>query len=194
MSEERDFIGLDLSLTGTGFAFKRGSVVTLDTIKTVPKDFANDLDRLIHIRDSILGQLHHSTALICIEDFFTPQNSFQIGAAISLAMLGTAVRLALHERQIPFVIVSPPQVKKFVTGKGVGQKSMILKEVYKRWGIEAKDDNQADACVLAHIAEALIDGYNDQTPKFQVEVIDKVRADRPRYNVKAPWAVKVQAD
>ena len=181
------FVGLDLSLTGTGFSLKWPNSVVIETIKTVPKNFPNDLARLGHIRDELLQRIPRWVRMICIEDFFTPQNAHQIGAAISLAMLGTAVRLALYELHLPFVIVAPSQIKKFVTGKGTGQKSIVVREVFKRWGIDAKDDNQADAATLAYLAEALIEGVKEETPKFQMEVIKTVRKDRPRYNVAESW-------
>jgi crossover junction endodeoxyribonuclease RuvC len=196
MSEEQEkyvagqsFCGLDLSLTSTGFCLKNGSTITIDTIKTEPKNFKNDLDRLIHIRNTIISKLPVGVKMVCIEDFFVPSNKLQIGSGIKLAMLGTTIRLSLYERGIPFVIVSPLQLKKFVTGKGVGDKSMILREVFKRWGINAKDDNQADASVLSYLAEALLSEITELTPKFQAEVIRTVRQDRPRYNVNAEWAV-----
>ena len=196
MSEEQEkyvagqsFVGLDLSLTSTGFCLKNGNTITMDTIKTEPKNFKNDLDRLIHIRNTIISKTPADVKLICIEDFFVPSNKLQIGSGIKLAMLGTTVRMALYERGIPFVVISPNSLKKFVTGKGVGDKSMILREVFKRWGINAKDDNQADASVLAYLAEALLSEINELTPKFQAEVIRTVRQDRPRYNVNAEWAV-----
>lgn len=185
------FVGLDLSLTSTGFCLKQGKTITIDTVKTDPKKFKDDLDRLVHIRDTLLRMIPKDVRMICVEDFFTPSNAMQIGSAIKLAMLGTAVRMALYEKGIPFITIAPSQLKKFVTGKGVGDKSMILREVYKRWGIDAKDDNQADASVLAYLAEALVATIADDTPKFQVEVIKTVRKERPRYNVKEPWAIEV---
>ena len=181
------YVGLDLSLTSTGFCLKRGSTLTIETVKTEPKNFKNDLDRLIHIRDTLLRKIPLDVKLICMEDFFVPSNKMQIGSGIKLAMLGTTVRLSLYERGMPFVIISPSQLKKFVTGKGTGEKSMIVREAYKRWGVDAKDDNQADAAVLAYLAEALVDPLTEETPKFQVEVVKTVRAERPRYNVKESW-------
>jgi len=185
---EPTFVGLDLSLTSTGFCRKNGKSITIETVKTEPKNFKNDLDRLTHIRDTLLRKIPADVKMICVEDFFTPSNKMQIGSAIKLAMLGTTLRLALHEKGLPFVIIAPSQLKKFVTGKGSGEKSMILREVYKRWGLDAKDDNQADASVLAYLAEALVNPLTADTPKFQEEVVKTVRKERPRYNVKESWA------
>ena len=189
VTPQLSFCGLDLSLTSTGFCMKRGTTLTIETVKTEPKNFKNDLDRLIHIRDTLLRKIPVDVKMICMEDFFVPSNKSQIGSGIKLAMLGTTIRLALYERGMPFVIISPSQLKKFVTGKGVGEKSMILREAYKRWAVNAADDNQADAAVLAYLAEALVFPLTDETPKFQVEVIKTVRSERPRYNVKESWGV-----
>jgi crossover junction endodeoxyribonuclease RuvC len=189
MSEEHTYIGLDLSLTSSGFCRKTGKTMTIETIKTDPKNFKNDLDRLIHIRDILLGKIPMDVKMICVEDFFTPSNKMQIGSAIKLAMLGTTVRLALHERGLPFAIIAPSQLKKFVTGKGCGEKSMILREVYKRWGIDAKDDNQADATVLCYLSESIYFRMNgieqEGLIKPQIEVISTVIQDRPKYNIKS---------
>jgi len=122
-----------------------------------------------------------SVNMVCIEDYFTPSNRQQIGAAIKLVGLGILMRVSLYDAGLPFFVIAPSQIKKFVTGKGVGQKSIIVREVYKRWGVDAKDDNQADACVLAHMAEALV-VPSDNSPKYQLETIKKVLKDRPRYN------------
>jgi len=179
---ESTCVGLDLSLTSTGFAMKYGNSVSLETIKTNSKTCENDLARLRYICSEIMKRIPKNVAMACVEDFFTPQNSYQIGAAIGLAMLGATVRMALYEAGIPFYVVAPSQLKKFATGKGVGQKSIVVREVYKRWGVDAKDDNQADACVLAYMAESIYQLPPD-SPQYQVEVIQKIINERPHYNI-----------
>lgn len=183
-------IGLDLSLTGTGFCKLSDGKIEAETIKTTPKTCPNDLARLRHICNEIMRRVPvlQDVEMVCVEDFFTPQNPFQIGAAINLAMLGATVRLALYEAGYPFYVVSPGQIKKYITGKGVGQKSIVIREVYKKYGLDVKDDNQADACVLAHIANDLAwwPMRSEGIAKYQVEVLEKIIADRPRYNVKEP--------
>jgi len=177
-------VGLDMSLTGTGFALASGPVYQLMTIKTKPKDFNTPFDRLRHISDAVMSRIAKTVRLVCIEDYFVPQTKAQFGSAINLIALGTVMRMALYEAGIPFIIVAPSQLKKFVTGKGTCQKSMILREVYKRWEVDAKDDNQADAFGLAKMAEGIakvIDG-DKSLHKYQLEVIDKVLQDRPAFN------------
>lgn len=182
MNEERITVGLDMSLTGTGFCIKQGSKITVETIKTDTKTCVDDLARLKHIVGEVMKRIPQGTAMICIEDFFTPANAFQIGSAIKLAMLGAAIRLALYDAKHPFYIIAPSQVKKYVTGSGAAQKSIIVREVFKRYGLEVKDDNQADACAMAHLADSVC-FLPEDAPKYQVEVVKKVINERPCYNI-----------
>jgi len=177
------YVGLDISLTGTGFSVKRGSELQIETVKTTPKTHPNDLERLQYIRGRLMELVPNDTRMVCVEDFFVPRKASQMGAAKGLIMAGTLVRVALFERGLPFYVVSPGQLKKFATGKGNGPKSIVVREVYKRWGVDAKDDNQADACVLAHIAEAIHLQPDFDLHKYQQEVVDKVVEESLSYNI-----------
>jgi crossover junction endodeoxyribonuclease RuvC len=179
-------VGLDMSLTSSGFSLFNGKEIVFETIKTKPANFNNDLDRLQHITNTVLSKIPHYATLICIEDYFVPQSKMQFGAALSLCALGTLMRMKLYESGLPFIVVSPNQLKKFATGKGNAQKSLVIREVYKKYNIDVKDDNQADAIVLAKIAEACLKfkGGNRVGTEFERETIDKIIADRPKYNIK----------
>jgi crossover junction endodeoxyribonuclease RuvC len=185
MNEDSITIGLDMSLTGTGFCLYGSGKTNIETIKTTPKTCDNDLARLIYITDEVMKRIPSDTKMICIEDFFTPQNAKQLGSAIKLAMLGASIRIALYKIAIPFYIVAPSQIKKYGVGSGAAQKSIIVREVFKRYGLEVKDDNQADACIMAHLAHDILwyPMLTENAPKYQVEVIEKVVNDRPHYNI-----------
>ena len=177
------YVGLDLSLTGSGFCLKCGTELQMSTLKTTPKTAPNDLARLQYIRDSLMEKVPDYTVMVCVEDFFVPHRPSQMGAAKGLIMVGTLVRIALLERGLPFYIVSPGQLKKYATGKGNGPKGLVIREIYKRWGVDANDDNQADACVLAHMAEAIHKQPGFELLKYQQDVVDKVMGERPSYNL-----------
>lgn len=79
-------------------------------------------------------------------------------ASQSLAVsveLGTHFRRALHRTGTPWITVAPTKLKKFVTGKGNGDKNAIMLEAYKRFGIDTADDNQCDAACLAYFGATL---------------------------------------
>ena len=182
-------IGLDLSLTGTGFCLKEGNTLNVETIKTKPKDFPNKIERVKKIVTEVTRRIPQDVSLVCVENYFTPSNRAQIGAAMGLIELGWSVRLALYQLEVPFYVIVPQHLKKFGTGKGNCPKSIVIREVFKRWGVDVKDDNQADACVLANIAYEIAQ-WNESLPAYQLETIEKVVLDSESYNVPDVWPVK----
>lgn len=147
--DDRIVYGLDLSLTATGFAAANvaGQIEILETIGF--KKLADEA-RLAAIVDAVLSRIK-TPRMVAIEGLAINSRT---GMSVERAALHYMVRVALWEAHVPFVIVPPQNLKKFVTGKGNSEKCIVVREVSKRWGIEAKDDNQADAAVLAHVGMA----------------------------------------
>lgn len=186
---KKSFIGLDLSLTSTGFSIKdEDGNFNIETIKTKPKDFDNDLCRLQYIRDIIIDKIPLGTQIICIEDFYVPFNKAHINSSISLIKLGIIIRLSIYEKGIPFIIPASTQIKKYVSGRGDGPKGIAIREVYRQWELEAKDDNQADSAVMAHMAQYVHYRLNNEEHfendlyKYQKDMIDKILKERSKYN------------
>lgn len=67
---------------------------------------------------------------------------------VTLVEVGTVVRYFLHQSEIPFLLVPPNSLKKFVSGKGNSKKDEIMMHVLKNWGFESKTNNIADAVGL----------------------------------------------
>jgi len=174
--------GLDMSLSSTGLCRIVDDEIELKTLKTKPKDYDNDLERLNFITDEVMKYIPENVDLVCIEDYFTPTNKGQIGSAIKIISLGTVMRMKLYNAQIPTRVVPPTMLKKFCTGNGRADKSMILREVFRRWGVEAKDDNQADASVLAFLAKTICTDDRKDLIKAQEEVLEKVLKEGVSYN------------
>lgn len=180
-------VGLDLSLSSTGFCLLQGQERTVTTIKTKPKDAEDCIARVELICSMILERIPQEVSLICIEDYFVPRKANQVGAAIGLIELGFIIRHKLKYLGYPFFVVHHGQIKKFATGSGQSPKAIVIREVWKRWGVDADDDNQADATAMAYLAQALWDVVNggDETRyyKYQSDTIRTVLRDRPRFNV-----------
>lgn len=75
---------------------------------------------------------------------------FSSGNAIFTLEFSSIVKYLLRDFSTTTILVPPSALKKYVTGKGNAKKTMMPLEVYKRFGLEAKDDDQADAIALAH--------------------------------------------
>lgn len=87
----------------------------------------------------------------------------------TLVELGALIREVLHESDARWEEVAPSRLKKFVTGKGNSPKDRILLDVYKRFGLDCKTDDEADAVGLAYYGWVAHGGQVD-LPKAQLDV------------------------
>ncbi len=160
-------LGLDLSLTATGLAVWQNDALQCYTLKT-PSKLKGDarLDWL----DTEIGTLAKRTPrLVVIEGASFHSRS---ASADEIAGLHRLVRLGLFRLGIPYIIAAPIQLKKFATGSTKADKSTIVREVWRRWDVEAADDNQADAATLVQIGRGVIGQL--QMTSFQREVAVKI--------------------
>jgi crossover junction endodeoxyribonuclease RuvC len=150
-------MGLDLSMTGTGLVVMDGNtIIHQKLIETSPK-MGDDITRIGFILRNILGSMvqvgfptHHYTErpTVAMEG-----PSYGVaGATRSLHTLGKMMGIIEYylkiEKQLKIEIIPPTSLKKIITGKGSGKKEMMLKEVYKRYGIDFNDNNLCDAFCL----------------------------------------------
>ena len=144
-----NFYGIDLSLTATGFAAAE-SPGALPFLSTIGFKKLSDEARLAAIVDAVLERIR-SPRMVAIEGLALGSKT---GLSAERCAIHYMIRVSLWESKVPFVVVPPSALKKFVTGSGVGEKSLVIREVYRRWGVEAGDDNQADAAGLCYVAQA----------------------------------------
>ncbi len=176
----RCYAGIDPSLTGTGVCvLMDGEKPFLRTIATTSTSHKSIYDRIEHILVSIEKILFFEydfrpSDVICIErPFVSPKN---MNSQQNLLVLSYLIRESLYRMPRTWIDVSPMTLKKFVCGKGNSEKSMMLMRVYQNWDISAGDDNQADACGLAHMAKAAdaVRGNGDRAEWKQYQ-LDAVR-------------------
>lgn len=91
--------------------------------------------------------------------------------------LGYAVKRTLYRwlpehASVP-TVVAPTQVKEFATGNGGASKQDVINSVAGLWGVEFKNDNAADAYVMARIAYALDTGFI--AAEYQVDVLQRIK-------------------
>lgn len=115
--------------------------------------------------------------------------------AHSLGEAGGVIKLVLHDFFLGALpgypsIPVPQQIKKFASGKGNSPKDQVSKEVFRKWGVDAKDNNQADAYVLARIALALVDGGG--LLSYEQEVIDAMKK-AASVHAEAPGTLQYEA-
>jgi crossover junction endodeoxyribonuclease RuvC len=136
------YVGLDLSLTRSGISVFNGQEhILTQSVKTSPKDSLQKriLDVLSIIETCVMG--HEVT--VFIEAHLT--GKAMVGKAYDRAELAGVIKFRLYSLSIPFYMVHPKTLKKYVTGRGDGEKSPMLNVVATRMGYTPKNDDESDA-------------------------------------------------
>lgn len=168
------FAGLDLSLTGSGITIidDSGDIVFGEKLH-VPQV---GVERLYFLHEKFVSILNnYSIAFSCIESaaYHETGRLFDIGCWAGVVML------EVFNRGIPLISATPLQLKKYVSGEGKNKgKAVVILDIYKMYGKELRDDNVADAFVLANIARDYHAMFIKRDPlpvkAFQSEVLKKI--------------------
>lgn len=134
-------IGIDPSLTATGLAHVDGSLEVFGG----KAELGDQRLHVIHDRIRMTCAIDHPE-LAVIEDL--PKHAQ--GAGLT-GMVQGAVRLALLDAGVPYVLVVASTLKKYATGDGRADKSDLRMELYQRAGINERNDNKVDAYWLRHM-------------------------------------------
>jgi Holliday junction resolvasome RuvABC endonuclease subunit len=144
-------LGLDLSLTSSGFAY-RDDAGEIHTGIITPKSHKG-LPRLLYVWNCIEHIVHaQGTDKVVIEGY--SMGRFQMQRAHSTGEMGGLVKVMLWKKGIPILIVSPKGLKKFATGNGNSTKPQVQGHIMTRWGYRVEQEDEADAFVLMHAGEA----------------------------------------
>ena len=167
-------LGLDTSLTGTGIVLLTDRKITKQRLiksKPVGDKPVHELVRIRTIVEEIEMIVSENLPTIAVIEgmAYMAKNTT---ALVQLSALNYMTRALLFDYNIPFVIVAPTTLKKFITGKGNAKKDIMLIETYKRYGITILDDNENDAHGLARIGELLLSKNTNKLPIFQKEVLE----------------------
>lgn len=169
MKDRPTVAGFDLSLTSTGYSVLQGDkILERGTVGGTYKDFR----RLILITDGVQRLCNeHKPKMVCLEGYsFASRHKLA-----DLGELGGLTKYFLYQLRVPFTIVSPNQLKKFITGKGTGKKNVVILHTFKQYGVEFDNDDECDAYVLARIAQAILNADLSSLNKTQQEVIKKLK-------------------
>ena len=181
------YLGLDLSLTHTGIWVLNGAANDFHALRCMKLRGPQRLDWIERQLDEILDQ-HPDIRHAGIEGYSYSSTN----RAESIGELSGVIRLNLYRRRIPYLVVPPSTLKKFVTGHGHAEKRDVIAAINERFGTEVTDDNVADAGGLALFVDAYRrngEGYE----KHQRDCLKKAEAfgTRSRRSL-APRLLKVK--
>jgi crossover junction endodeoxyribonuclease RuvC len=140
------YVGIDQSVTCTSFAFLKDGEIQLKTFKTDVRG-PEHLSLLYHYACSAITHLGPPNG-VAIEGYAYNAK----GKYFNLGEVGGVLRLAAFQLKLPLIQVPPTTLKKFITGKGNSPKDILIKELYKKYGLDINDNNDADAAGLALLA------------------------------------------
>ena len=170
--EENLILALDLSLRSTG-------LVVLSSLKDIifstvikPPIKLRYTPRIDYILSKIKSYYHqYLPELIVIEDYAFAAR----GMVFSIGELGS-IKLWFYQNNVPFLLINPSHLKKFVSGKGNCPKERILLAVYKKWGVEGLTD-VVEAYGLARIGIEVINLLSETKTQYTVyeeDVLHKI--------------------
>ena len=178
------FVGLDLSLTGSGLSIldEKGKIVKTELIKSkkTGEKPVDELLRIMEIRNNIFNAIT-STKKIKTDDgdalYYAIEGMAFLAkgtSLVQLAALNYFIREWIMYDEHKFVIIAPTSLKRFATGKGNSEKDHMILEAYKKFGIDNIDNNIADSLFLASAASMFFGDIKTQN-NFQKETIDLLK-------------------
>jgi len=161
-------VGLDLSLTSTGYSVL-GETGSINGTKL------RGPERLIVIREKVRSLIEPlASPVVAIEGYsFGSKNS----QAHATGELGGVVRVLLHELNVPYVEIPPTCRSKFATGKGNAGKSEVVSAISAKTGIiwtGSGADDMCDAWILEEMIRVKLNIGQFDWPKLNKDALDKI--------------------
>jgi Holliday junction resolvasome RuvABC endonuclease subunit len=114
VTAQRRVLGVDASLTSTGYCFRDSHKLIKGTVKT---DALRGPHRLYYVQQRIVKLVDDlQPDLVVLEDY--AMGIGKGGMSFSIGELGGVLRLLFWERGIDVMLVSPTALKKAITGRG----------------------------------------------------------------------------
>lgn len=155
-------LAIDQSLTNTGYWYdenKNGNIITSNS------DLITQTQKISFIKNQIVSICNNlNPDFIIIEGYSYGSRNTKF--TFTAGELGGAIKLWCYENNLKLEIVPPTIIKKFITGKGNSKKNQMLLNIYKKYGIEIKDDNIADAFSLNKFYSSYLDWLNNKNNTF----------------------------
>lgn len=142
-------LALDLSLRQTGFAIIDNDKIIKSSVIKSPINLRGT-PRLDFILKKIIEFLDN-IEFVAIEDYAYSA----YGSMTNLAELCGVVKYYLYKKEKPFLLLATTVLKKFVMGKGNAPKAAMMPAIFKKYKIETKSTDEADAIGLAKLAYAV---------------------------------------
>ena len=172
-----NILAIDQSLSNSGIAVHHwGEIINQDPIPNFsyhnikpPKTLKGVL-RIGHIEGVLTDYLHKYKADTLVIEDYAYSASYQAHQA---GELGGALKMLAFELGLPCVIMPIGIHKKFTTGNGSAKKDLMIKAVYKGYGVDVDDHNLADAVSILRTYMGFVNP--EDNTKVQNEALKKLK-------------------
>lgn len=167
-------VGIDPSLTGLGIAIEGHDPIVFSSKPSPKPTLRQRIQRYTDLAEQVCGAISERCGdggpeLVVLEGYsFSSKGS----SVVTLGEFGSILRW--WTIGWPVIEVSPSTIKKFATGKGVGQKAAVVSALAKRYSVNFQTDDEADAFACLQIGLALVGRKHQKTTRSQVAALSKV--------------------
>lgn len=169
MSEtSKAFIGIDASLRSSGVVVLRDGCTPLQVRIAPPVSLGEKSYAYMYNNFEALLKLVGKVDMAALEgpSFNSLNRPFDMGAAYGV------FKILLAQNEIPFVIVPPKSLKKYMTGNGAASKdTMVL--YANNMGLDTKQEDIADAFALSLVAKDCHQGFASIRTRSREEVVQQ---------------------
>ena len=151
-------LGLDLSLVNSGIVLlENGKIIKQKSIKSKPVgdkpiDELKRIQKIVSEIEDIVSEYNPTISVIEGMAYMVTKTS----SLVQLGALNYFTRAMLADYNIPFIVVAPMTLKKFITGKGNADKEVLMMMVYRDYKEQILDNNLVDGFALSLIGAALL--------------------------------------
>lgn len=148
-------IGVDPSLTSTGYAFRatKGDQEGMTVLGHIKGSDRTGMGRLVYIEERIIGLIDSVQPAKIIFEGYAMGVQARRSAAFDLGELGGVLKKTIWERGIDTLLVPPTVLKKFITGKGNAKKDEMFEHLSEASGLSFRNTDEADAYGLLLLGE-----------------------------------------
>lgn len=167
----RLFLGVDQSLRKTGVVVlsEAGDVVLRRLVQ--PGDLRG-VARLAFLRNELMGVLTEYRPVSAALEGYSYDST---GKVFELGEAGGTVKMSFWDAKVPFHVVAPSALKKFVANNHQASKDVMLRKTLEKWGVDFQgEDDLCDAHGLSRILRAI--DKKDSAYRNELEVIHELTA------------------
>jgi len=166
-----NILAIDQSVSDSGVAIYKSEFPDRMDFTNIRPGKRRGPERLAWIRDQLVGLIKVNEIDVLIKEEYAYGAR---GAVFDMGEVGGLIKIVCVDTGVHLIEMPIGSHKKFTTGNGNAKKSLILKSVYKNYGIDLTNENTADAVSMLKTYLGFMDWKAGGTfPQVQTAALKK---------------------